>query len=474
MSRLALAGAACALVPLAFGLVPGSEPDRLRWLLWGYGLAGLPYLYVAIRWRSWPTDGLRPLLLVALGGRLALLLLPPLLSEDIWRYVWDGAMHWRGVAPFAHPPDAPALDGVAAGLTGIRDRIGHAHLATIYPPAAQLLFAAAGAITAHPLPLRIALVALDGLVVLALWRWAARTGRPPQLALLYAFLPLAMLESAVGAHVDVLGVAGTVAGGLWLSRARPLRAGLALAVGVGTKLLPLLALPTLIRRAPRAALGLALGVGLLWGPYLAWGEADLGGAGRYAHRWRGNEGAFALVAAPLERRWPRSETPVELSPLAVRGVRALVGQTGDGPWERVFPDELAFALAKAVTVALLLLWWAFLFLRARDLEDFFGPAVVGLLLLSPVVHPWYLLWVTPFAALAIGRGARWGWPILLWAGLAWIAYVPRPGFLATGVWVDTPALRLVQYVPVWLGLALVGRPAVASRSRCGGPESGTC
>lgn len=474
-----VAGALAGLIPLAFGLVGGDEPARLERLLTGYGLAAVPYLVVVATWRRLPGGrrGLWLLLTTAIGVRLALVAVPPVLSEDVWRYVWDGAMHWAGVHPFQHPPADPALDPVAAqmGLEDVRGRIGHAHLATIYPPSAQLAFAAAAGVTPRPWTVRLLMVAADAVAIASLWRWAERTGRPPQLAALYAFLPLAILESAVGGHVDALAVAATLLAGLWLASGRPMRAGVALAVGACAKLLPVIALPILLRTAPRAVLACVVAIAGLWIPYAVTGDGAMGGLAPYAHRWRANEGAFAVIAAPYEAAWPSEERPlVDPSPATVRFVRAFVGVPPDVPVGRIFPDELSFAAAKATALALLGLLWAWLLWRARDFEGFMGPAVCGLLLLSPVVHPWYLLWVAPFCALAIGRGRRWPYPVLAWSLLAWIAYLPRPDYLRDGLWAPAPWAVWVEYLPLWFGLALCAVAGLASRPRCGGPASGTC
>lgn len=452
--RLLACGLAVALIPLAFGLWPGDEAARLGRLIAGYALAGLPFLYI---WRRWPDlgDGRRALLTllaVAAAGRLALLVLPPLLSEDLWRYLWDGAVQWSGLDPYRHPPNAAALDGLAADptLSAIRARIGHAHIPTIYPPAAQITFLVATVAGPSALALRLVLVAADLLLVTGLWRWAAASGRRPQVAALYAFAPLPLLETAVGAHIDVVGVAGVALAGLALCGRRPLRAGLGLAVGIWTKLVPALALPVLLRRHPRAALATGGAALLLLAPYLASGGHLLTGLRAYGQRWRANDGLFALVIRPFEHIWPHTGRPVELPGWAVEGVRALVGQSGAQPGE-VWPDEVAFAAAKLIAGGLfglvcLWCWW-----RARTLEGALGPMLTALFLVSPVVHPWYLLWLLPLAALRWGDADRppWAGPVLLWGLTAWIAYLPRPDYLRTGQWVEAIGWRWLEYGPVW-------------------------
>ncbi len=464
---------ACGLLPSLFFLVGGmwgtTESSRLTGLIAAYGAGALPYLYLYRHWTRFPNDGhaLTRLLAASTAARLVLLFLPPLLSEDLWRYLWDGAVQWEGINPYLHAPISTAVDEVANSpvLAAVRAQIGHAHIPTIYPPAAQLAFAGATAWTVSEVVLRLVMVAADVLVVFGLWRWSALRGTAPQVALLYGFAPLAVAESAIGGHVDSVGVAALVLAGGALTAGRWGRAGLALAVSVGVKLMPVLALPTLLRRHKAAVLVTLLGCVALGLPYLEAGGELSKGLQSYGHRWRANDGLFALLMTGFEQIWPSSPTPVELSPEIVRGLRVLVGPSSGALPNQIWPDELAFGAAKLVVgclfglVILRRLW------RSETLEDFFGPVVMALLLLSPVVHPWYLLWGLPFALLSLARGttdgrnperdvhgsepSSWAKPYLLWSSLVFIAYLPRPQYLDTGRWVNESGFTLLEYGPVW-------------------------
>src|SRR5437899_13094350 len=48
-------------------------------------------------------------MVVALLCRLALLVAPPTLSTDIYRYVWDARVASAGISPYARAPSAPEL-----------------------------------------------------------------------------------------------------------------------------------------------------------------------------------------------------------------------------------------------------------------------------------------------------------------------------------------------------------------------------
>lgn len=81
------------------------------WALLLIFAAGGAGIWLALRL----ADGMdqRHALLVILGGalamRLALLLAEPYLSNDIYRYIWDGRVQAAGINPYRYMPAAPEL-----------------------------------------------------------------------------------------------------------------------------------------------------------------------------------------------------------------------------------------------------------------------------------------------------------------------------------------------------------------------------
>jgi hypothetical protein len=463
------------LVPCAGAWLAGtSDAEQAEGLMYGLLVAGPLWLWLCARapLRAAVPRGLFVRLLAfALLGRLALLTVPPVLSEDLWRYLWDGAVLLGGGGPFDRAPADPALDAFASShpaLEGIRAGIGHAHLPTIYPPVAQWLFALFGLGGPSPLLWRLGVVAADLVVALGLARWAHARGDARTLALGWLACPLVAVESAVGAHVDVFGVAGLVWAGAFFAERRGGRAGWALAVAIGTKLFPAV---VWLRLRGRALVFSGLGLGLATLPFLA----DAGHPGTalstYAHRWRFNEGLFALLAAPFDALVAGHVGPIDLPPSWVPWARRLVGPglDGEGMSSPLWPDEAAFAAAKALALVLLGLVTMERWVRAdrtRPFETLFGPFTLTLMLVSPVVHPWYLLWLLPFGLLwlqtAPTRGL--GRAVCLWVALVPLAYVPRIWALATGRWSTDGLWPVVEYVPVWIALALALRRGLNARN----------
>jgi len=78
------------------------------------------------------------ILVAAAAMRLALAVHAPALSNDVYRYVWDGRVQAHGINPYRYAP----ADGALAPL---RDRVIYDHVSrrgvpTIYPPVAELAY----------------------------------------------------------------------------------------------------------------------------------------------------------------------------------------------------------------------------------------------------------------------------------------------------------------------------------------------
>ncbi len=89
----------------------------------------------------------RPLLAVlglALLYRCIMLPAVPSLSDDIYRYIWEGRVVSEGLNPFALSPDAPALAHLRDAE--IYPLVSRKHLPAIYPPCSQFIFALASGI----------------------------------------------------------------------------------------------------------------------------------------------------------------------------------------------------------------------------------------------------------------------------------------------------------------------------------------
>ncbi len=218
-----------------------------------------------------------------------LVLAPPLLSDDLYRYLWEGRLWLEGFNPYRLAPDDLAL-------APLRDelwlKINNNPLGSIYPPLSQLLFAVAAWLGGKVWTVK--LLALVAHVVTVVF--VARIAKSPQAPLALALNPLLLSESALNGHFDILCGLALLVTAWALAQHRFLQAGIAACAAVGLKVVGLALLPLFVRR-PKVLLGATFASALLLVPLVvSRAPVDpVSGAGQFASRWRGNESLFALA-----------------------------------------------------------------------------------------------------------------------------------------------------------------------------------
>jgi Glycosyltransferase family 87 len=391
---------------------------------------------------------LRAALGLAVVFRLTLLVAAPFYSDDLYRYIWDGRVQVTGhINPYLHAPRSEALAPLRDNLF---PRINHSEIPTIYPPVSQFLFVLVAAVSQSAFAVKGAMILCDLLLMAVLLRVLARARIPATQILIYAWNPLVVAEVAGNGHVDILAVLLLITGIHLIISKRSALSTIALGLSAGAKFLPLLAFPILARRVRRRHWLLAvLALAAVYLPYASAGSALFRGLREYAERWQHNDSLFTLLLAGLDLLHP--------TPALKQGIAWLQRLLDDPAWIGVlysyaYPVYLARILAflLAVSLAVTLAWR-----RADPVRGTFL-LIAGVLLLSPTVHPWYLLWIAPFLALCPSRA----WVLL--SGLAPLSYLdpgPMVGGHAGISWV-----RWAEYLPFF---ALLLADAVASRRRGG-------
>ena len=234
---------------------------------------------------------------VALLLRLMLLFETPLLSTDVYRYIWDGRVVNAGFNPFTHIPAEPAL--AALRDTAVYPNVDKRDYAvSIYPPVAQFIFAATVWISDGLLAMKAAMLLFEAAAVAAVLYLLGRLGKPRALIVGYLWHPAALWEIANNAHADAAMMALVFAAfAVGAGKARSYVAGAMLALAALVKPTAALALPTLWRpwdiKLPAFVLGLAL---LCYVPFLSAGTGVLGFLGTYFKEQRFDTGSsFYLV-----------------------------------------------------------------------------------------------------------------------------------------------------------------------------------
>lgn len=400
--------------PLAFALFPFRKGVIPGFLLHFFLLF---VLYLAAAWcvfRRPENRGSTAITLIVFSAafRVILLWTPPVLSDDIYRYVWDGKVQAAGINPYLYPPEARELSHLRDDT--IFPRINRPSARTIYPPGAQWLFRAIYA--ARPdsvLFLKTTIVACDFLTILLLMLFLRRQGLSPGRAILYAWHPLTVFELSGSGHLDGLMLPFLLVCLLFVGRHRDVWAGASLGVATAIKLYPALLFPALVRRhGPRLLAPAALVVGLLYLSYTSTaGQSVLGFLPQYLSdpEERFNSGPGALVAHGLGLLFPQpTQVAYAVLALALLAVSLRGSRTADNGLNGT----------------------------AAELFLLFGTFVT----FAQTVHPWYLLWILPL--LAIRPSAPW----LYLSGAITISYVKYTSdTLRMPLWAG-----VLEYLPFYL------------------------
>jgi alpha-1,6-mannosyltransferase len=369
---IALTIVAGLLAIVATGLAERAPPDRALWLIVGIGILLRAYV----------------------------LAFDPLLSSDIYRYVWDGRVQAAGINPYRYFPAHEAL-------AFLRDETIFPHInradfaVTIYPPVAQFFFLIVTRIGESVATMRLAVLGCEFVTVTLIILLLRRMNRPVTRVIAYLWHPLPLWEIANSGHVDALMVALMLLG-LWIAvTGHALRGAVLIAFSMLVKPIAAPALAGIWRpwdlKMPLVVIAV---VALCYLPYLSVGWGVLG---FLTKGYLAEEGIIA--GNDLWLLWL---------------------------WRVVFGEHQGDVIAYIALAALVLMFKAFIVARgahgtiAATLADINMLLLLALLFLSPN-YPWYFLVITPFTALC-GSAPTWVVSIgalLLSEQLDWDFYIPR-------------------------------------------------
>ena len=347
---------------------------------YGLSLAGFGLLATAAT--SLP---LRGALVAAVILRVIFLPGVPSLTDDFYRYQWDGRVQQAGINPYRYAPNDPRLDRVAYADRAL---VNHPRLRTVYPPLAEATFFGIATAGGGVLAFKLLFGAFDLLTAAAIW-WLADARRRRQATVLYLLCPAVIVQTWGAAHLEIVAVSLIVLAAAALLRGRDWQAGVLLGLAAAFKVTPaaLLAPALLGGRAKPARFlaGFIPALVLPYVPYLlsggAFGSLFESGAG-----WTGTALLFSLLTEIMDPDVARLLCAAAFLFGAVWIARSLRGRARTAP---------AFAWTLTLLVVCLPVVHAWYWLAPLTLSLAAGlwlPVVLGL--------------VAPFPEALIGR-----WPV---------------------------------------------------------------
>ncbi|MGA9048938.1 MAG: hypothetical protein WB588_08095 [Dehalococcoidia bacterium] len=337
----------------------------------------------------------------ALFLRLSLLFMTPNLSDDYFRFIWDGLLFAHGYNPYLVLPSAfvhgvQTVPGIDPALYG---HLNSQNYYSVYPPVCQFIFGLSakiwgGNLLANIIFLRVFILAAEFGTLILLARTAKLLGFSSSSVLLYAFNPLVIVELTGNLHPEAFMIFFLLLAVYFLIRERQIYSALSFALAVGAKLIPLIFLPLLIKRLGlRKSLlyfvvaGIALL--LLFAPFLSVQSVSnfLAGLSLYFNVFEFNAGLYYVA------RW--------------------IGYLIKG-YDTIAVNGILLATISLITI--IAIAWREEKASWKNLFTVMLFCLTAYLLCATIVHPWYL---TPLVAFSVFTRYRYA---ILWSGLIVLSY----------------------------------------------------
>ncbi len=358
--------------------------------------------FMLLAWWSAPKsktlNDVRLLLIIAILVRVILIPIEPYTSNDVDRYLFDGKIALSGYDPYQTNHNALEFEELKAQWSPPEE---HTQYSTLYPPLSLALFslaAVAGPEKAYLVwKLMVGLAGILTVFILALM--LKKMGRLRHLSLV-GLSPLLILETGIGGHVDAISTLIVSFALYFFYLKRLLLTGVFIALGVLIKILPLMLMVPLFFGLKKLTEGFRLvgafviTVVLGYGITFVIGLVPVGSISIFFEKWRFGSPLFSLLELFLEGQ------------LLLWAV--LITFLGGG-------------------IALAYRSWKQSFDMYVD-NPLLPWSIALVLLISPVVFPWYLMVLVPLLAIAPRPF------ILTWICCVPLTYEVLGGFVSRGLW----------------------------------------
>lgn len=187
--------------------------------------------------------------------RLVFLFAYPALSDDFWRYLWDGRLASFGISPYQFLPSELLQQPIfeQAHLAQIYPHLNSPNFYSVYPPVQQAIFCFANFfftdnLTAALCLLHLVAIALDMGIIILLLKCCELLKKSANAVFFYAFNPMIIIELHGNLHTEITMMFFLVLALYFILQKRHDVSAIGFSLAVGAKFLPLMLLPLLLRR----------------------------------------------------------------------------------------------------------------------------------------------------------------------------------------------------------------------------------
>jgi hypothetical protein len=241
-----------------------------------------------------------PWLIIIFGLLYRVTLIPSATStsEDVYRYIWDGKVLVNGFNPLVVPPDDPQLEYLR---DEVYDKIVYKHIPSIYPPLSQMAFAAAYYFSGNSLlGFKTLFLVCEVLMLIFLLKLLDLKKINPGFIILYAWLPLPVMEYFVNAHLDPFGIMLLIVSLYYIERGNYLKGSVFLALSSLARLYPVFLIPLLFRKigfkkSIYFIIAFSVVMIIFYLPFLSGDFLVFDALSRYLGRWEFNGSIYNLL-----------------------------------------------------------------------------------------------------------------------------------------------------------------------------------
>ncbi|MBT4352383.1 hypothetical protein HOD20_07655 [archaeon] len=339
--------------------------------------------------------------------RITMLFCAPSLSDDIYRYIWDGKMQLNGINPYQYAPNAPQV----SHLVDDQHRgINHKSIPTIYPPISEFIFFISYRISGSILFFKIVFVIFDLLIMYIIYLILKLKNIDLKNLIIYAWNPLLIIEVAGTGHNDVIAIFFMMASIYLLLIKKETLSIFALTLSFLSKFFPIFLFPIFYKYLKNKFIILiSIPIVILsYLPYFIDPKLLFKGLLAYSKDWEFNGFIYSIIK------------------------KIVLQFTGD-------PRFMTRAILGIILIGIV----GYLFFYSKNFIGSIMITLTSFLLLTPTFLPWYVLWIIPLIALFYKKS------LLYLSVIIGFAYIALIQLINTGDWIVPWWFYIIEFVPFY-------------------------
>lgn len=381
--------------------------------------------FLSVKWID-SRNNVKWAIAAALLFRVALLFSLPTLSDDFYRFIWDGNLLANGINPFAQTPQFYMQNGLPNFLSvDLFNNLNSQAYYTVYPSVCQYIFWISAALAGTHLfgNVMVMKIIMLGFEIGTFWmmkKLLEHFGLSLKWLLIYALNPLIILELTGNLHFEGVMIFFLLLGYYLFLKNKLWPAAVCLVVAVNTKLIPLLLLPYLVfslgwKKSVSLISIVAAGTALLHIPFLdqTFIHNFSDSLGLYFQSFEFNASLYYLV------RWVGYQ---------------MVGYN--------IIETAAPMLAAAAALIIITVSWKYRDQSLRNLPAIYMVILGVYYLFSTTVHPWHVASLIAFVPLS---GLL--FPVV-WSAVIPLTYITY----ATSAYTENLWLVAIEYIIVFFAI----------------------